>query len=405
MLHLITRRRSVSNTAPALSASTAPGLSAPLIGEPTPLSARRSHRRRREPEPYDHSSSSSRVEGGDSQPAKKNTRGPNRMLKEAHAVRLSASLIKIAYDSRHRGAATSQQHSSVVNSCGFVIRYCCPMQWTSWAQIPEETKELVRDKLTVNFDLKDISPEVSAYLEETLANRYKDWKCALHKHFQLWGDPEIARLQGYPAELKDRLEDWEWLCKHFTDPKFVKSVAGMKARDSKTLLHHSGSKPFSYRLEARRQEGSKFPQIDLFKDVYVRPGKEIAEQLLGDMVEKSTAILEEATSQLSQPTPIEDVIVPEDADLKIVTQVLDQKLGCRHGKVVRCMGKAGVRETGASSSRSSTVEVNSLKEEVTTLRGQLVAQNERMNMIVQALAMSGLQIPMPEPNLAPPSTS
>ncbi|TQE04014.1 hypothetical protein C1H46_010385 [Malus baccata] len=69
------------------------------------------------------------------------------------------------------------------------------------------------------------------------------------------------------------------------------------------------------------------------------------------------------------------------------------------------MGKAGVRETGASSSRSSTVEVNSLKEEVTTLRGQLVAQNERMNMIVQALAMSGLQIPIPEPNLAPPSTS
>ncbi|XP_070681908.1 uncharacterized protein [Malus domestica] len=278
--------------------------------------------------------------------------------------------------------------------------------WTSWAQIPEETKELVRDKLMVNFDLKDISPEVSAYLEETLANRYKDWKYAFHKHFQLWDDPEIAHLQGYPAELKDWLEDWEWLCKHFTDPKFVKkSVAGKKARDSKTLLHHSGSKPFSYRLEARRQEGSKFPQIDLFKDVYVRPGKEIPEQLLGDMVENSTAILQEATSQLPPETPIEDVIVPEDADLKIVTEVLDQKLGRRHGKVVRCMGKAGVREMGASSSRSSTVEVNSLKEEVTTLRGQLVAQNERMNMIVQALAMSGLQIPMPEPNLAPPSTS
>ncbi|XP_070671602.1 uncharacterized protein [Malus domestica] len=423
MSHSITRRRSLSNAAPALSASTAPGVSAPLIGEPTPLteatptasqvpvsstssvsvqplSARRPHRRLCEPEPYDHSSLSSRVEGEASQPAKKNTRGPNRMLKEAQAVRLSASLIKIAYDSRYLGAATSQQHSSVINSCGFVIWYCCPMQWKSWAQIPEETKELVQDKLTVNFDLEDISPEVSAYLEETLANRYKDWKCAFHKHFQLWDDPEIARLQGCPAELKDRLEDWEWLCKYFTDPKFVKSVAGKKARDSKTLLHHSGSKPFSYRLEARRQ-GSKFLQIDLFKDVYIRPGKEIAEQLL----EKSTAILQEATSQLPPETSIEDVIVPEDADLKIVTEVLDQKLGRCHGKVVRCMGKAGVRETGASSSISSTLEVNSLKEEVTTLRGQLVAQNERMNMIVQALAMSGLQISMPEPNLAPPSTS
>ncbi|CAN6578137.1 unnamed protein product [Malus baccata var. baccata] len=126
----------------------------------------------------------------------------------------------------------------------------------------------------------------------------------------------------------------------------------------------------------------------------------------GDMVEKSTAILQEATSQLPPETPIEDIIVPKDADVQIVTEVLDQKFGRRHGKVVRCTGKAGVRETGASSSKLSTGEVNSLKEEVTTLRGQVAAQGERMNMILQALAMSGLQIPtMPAPNVAPPSTS
>ncbi|CAN6554506.1 unnamed protein product [Malus baccata var. baccata] len=91
------------------------------------------------------------------------------------------------------------------------------------------------------------------------------------------------------------------------------------------------------------------------------------------MVEKSTAILQEATSQIPPETPIEDVIVPKDADVQIVTEVLDQKFGRRHGKVVRCTGKAGVRETGASSSRLSTGEVNSLKEEVTTLRGQVAA--------------------------------
>ncbi|XP_028957062.1 uncharacterized protein [Malus domestica] len=430
MSQLITRRRSVSNAAPALSASSALGVSAPLIGEPTPLteatpttsqvpvsstssvsveplSARRPHRRRREPEPSDHTSSSSRVEDGASQPAKKNTRGPNRMLKELQLVRMSASLIKIAYDERHRGAVTSQQHNSVVNCCGFIIRNFCPMRWESWAKIPEETRTLVRDNLEVVFEMEDISPEVSAYLEETLASRYKDWKSALHKHFQLWESPEIARLQGCPLEYKERREDWEWLCTHFTDPKFLKkSATGKKARDSKTLLHHSGSKPFSYRVEARREEGSKFPQIDLFKHVYVHPNNEKSDQLYGDMVEKSTAILQEATSQLPPETPIEDIIVPKDADVQIVTEVLDQKFGRRHGKVVRCTGKAGVRKTGASSSRLSTGEVNSLKEEVTTLRGQVAAQGERMNMILQALAMSDLQIPtMPAPNVAPPSTS
>ncbi|KAM1178628.1 hypothetical protein ACFX2G_018321 [Malus domestica] len=288
------------------------------------------------------------------------------------------------------------------------------MRWGSWAKIPEETRTLVRDNLEVVFEMEDISREVSAYLEESLASRYKDWKSALHKHFQLWESSEIARLQGCPLEYKERREDWKWLCTHFTDPKFVKSIAGKKARDSKTLLHHSGSKPFSYRVKARLEEGSKFPQIDLFKHVYVYPNNENSDHLYGDMVEKSTAILQEATSQLPPETPIEDVIVPKDADVQIVTEVLDQKFGCRHGKVVRCTGKAGVRETGASSFRLSTGEVNSLKEEVTTLRGQVAAQgdhiraqDERMNMIVvQALAMSGLQIStMLAPNVAPPSTS
>nr|XP_028958916.1 uncharacterized protein LOC103439039 [Malus domestica] len=148
------------------------------------------------------------------------------------------------------------------------------------------------------------------------------------------------------------------------------------------------------------------------------------------MVEKRDVVLQEATSQLPPDTPIEDVTVSDDAGFEIMTEVLNQKFGRRHGKVVRGMGKARVRETGASSSRSTTGEVNALKEEVTTLKGQLVAQNEqmkvqneqlraeneqmkaqvrthddKMNMILQALAISGLQIQMPSPDLVPPSTS
>ncbi|RXI00266.1 hypothetical protein DVH24_037814 [Malus domestica] len=92
MSQLITRHRSVTNVPPALSASTAPGVSAPLIGEPTPLTEAtptasqvpvsstslvlvqllivwRPHRRRHEPEPSDHTFSASRVEGRASQPS------------------------------------------------------------------------------------------------------------------------------------------------------------------------------------------------------------------------------------------------------------------------------------------------------------------------------------------------
>ncbi|XP_068342122.1 uncharacterized protein [Pyrus communis] len=195
MSRLNTHRRSVTNVPPALSASIAPGVSAPLIGEPTPftettptttqppvssmssvsvqsLSARWPHRRRHEPEPSNHTSLASRVEGEASQPAKKNTRGLSRMLKQAQGVRQATSKVKIAYDPRHCGAATSQQHSSVVSSCGVVIRQNCPFQWDSWAEILEEMKKLVRHKLSVIYDLEDIFPEAMAYLEVALATRY-----------------------------------------------------------------------------------------------------------------------------------------------------------------------------------------------------------------------------------------
>ncbi|XP_050121077.1 uncharacterized protein LOC126598763 [Malus sylvestris] len=138
MSQLITCRRGVTNAPPAFSAPTASSVSAPLIGEPTslteatlrasqvpassassvsvqPLSARRPLRRRCHPEPSDHTSFASTIE------AKKNTRRPNRMLKLVHNVRRSNKLIKIAYDSRHRGVATSQQHSSIATCCSFVL--------------------------------------------------------------------------------------------------------------------------------------------------------------------------------------------------------------------------------------------------------------------------------------------
>ncbi|CAN6692003.1 unnamed protein product [Malus baccata var. baccata] len=272
------------------------------------------------------------------------------MLKLAQSVCLSASLIKTVYDLRHRGVATSQQHSSVATNCVGVLG--------TNSLGDEETG--VRQ---VNYDLQDISPEAMVYLEETLATRYKNWKSDLHAHFKLWDDSEIARLEGCPAELEGQPEDWDR-----TNMYIKKSVAGKKARESKTLLHHSGSNPFSYRLEAQREEGSKFPEIDLFMDVYIRPGNETTKQLHATMVEKHIVVLQEATSQLPPEIPIEDVIVPEDAD--------------------------------RSHERSIP-----LKEEVTTLKGQLAAQGEQMSMIVRDLQMSDLQIPMLALDLSPPSTS
>ena len=84
-------------------------------------------------------------------PAKKNTRGPSRMLKQQEIIRQTNSKIKIAYDPRHCGAPTSKQHSAIATSCGTIIRDHCHFQWDSWALIPDEKKELVRDALSVSI--------------------------------------------------------------------------------------------------------------------------------------------------------------------------------------------------------------------------------------------------------------
>ncbi|BBH05388.1 hypothetical protein Prudu_016757 [Prunus dulcis] len=69
--------------------------------------------------------------------------------------------------------------------------------------------------------------------------------------------------------------------------------------------------------------GSKFPKIDVFGDVYVRPGNELGESFHTTMVERSQLVFQESRSQLPPDTPIESVDPPQDAGFQILTEMLD----------------------------------------------------------------------------------
>ena len=73
------------------------------------------------------------------------------MLNAAQAARQAGTKLKIVYDSRHRGAATSQQHSNIASGCGVVVEQNCPFKWDTWAEIPDETKKMLREKLSVSI--------------------------------------------------------------------------------------------------------------------------------------------------------------------------------------------------------------------------------------------------------------
>ncbi|CAL9020331.1 unnamed protein product [Prunus brigantina] len=153
-------------------------------------------------------------------------------LKTAKVTRVTNSRINIGYDERHRAAPTADQHSSLAHDIGHVVRTYCPMKWKSWKAMPDEVR---------------ITDEMWAYINRLFAERHKQWKSDLHHHFQTYDDPQVALQEGCPKELEGRADSWEWLCGHFQEADFL--------------------------------GGSKFPEIDVFGDVYVRPGDELAESL------------------------------------------------------------------------------------------------------------------------------
>ncbi|CAL9005259.1 unnamed protein product, partial [Prunus brigantina] len=276
--------------------------------------------------------------------------------------------------------------SHATHDVGHVIRTHCPMQWKSWKVMPDEIKTEVRGQLSTNYNLEGLDDESSAYLNRLFSERYKQWKSDLHHYFAAFEDPEVALQEGCPKELEGREDSWAWLCTHFQAPDFVNKAKVNKGnRKKKTLLHHSGSRPFSYRMDARRREGSKFPEIDVFCDVYVRPGNELAESLHTTMVERSQLVLQESASQLPPETPIESVAPPQDAGFRILTETLDQTLGRRPGTYCRGMGNARQREPRPRPATQSS--------QVTALTAQVATLQSQMSVILESLARSGIPLP------------
>ncbi|CAL2272024.1 unnamed protein product [Prunus armeniaca] len=379
-----------------LGGSQAPASSASLVVQP--VSARRRHR----PANTTDTTSTDSTGASGSQPVKfviyltlmsyffatkKNTRGPCRQLKTAKVTRVTNSRISIGYDARHQAAPTSELHSSSAHDIGHVVRTHCPMQWKSWKVMPDEIKMEVRGQLSMNYNLEDLDEELLAYVNRRFSERYKQWKSNLHHHFEAFDDPQVALHDGCPKELEGREDSWAWLCAHFQAPNYVNKAQVNKGnRKKKTLLHHSSSRPFSYRMDALRRGGSKFSEIDVFGDVYVRPGNELAESLNTTMVERSQFVLQESASQLPPETPIESVDPPQDAGFQILTDTLDQTLGKRPRTYCRGMGNARQREPRPRSSSQANSQVIVLSSRVGELEGQ-------MSVILQSLARSGIPIP------------
>ncbi|KAB2634022.1 hypothetical protein D8674_039167 [Pyrus ussuriensis x Pyrus communis] len=232
---------------------------------------------------------------------------------------------------------------------------CSNAEWRSWKYVPENAKK------AHHYELTSLDGNQNQYINDLCIGRFTQWKSDLHKHYEKYDGPEVALAVGCLIDL----------CGHFQDEKYLKKVKANSINQlKKKLLHCSSSRCFSYRLEERR--GSKFHEIDMFKEVYIRD--ELTEQLYSTMVEKGQTVIEEVAYQLLLETPIKEVFPLRDADFQIMIDILDQTLGHKNGNVHRGLGKARLQDPSASSSRQRTKEVQSLTSKVVDLKEQIAVQ-------------------------------
>ncbi|KAB2620244.1 hypothetical protein D8674_037905 [Pyrus ussuriensis x Pyrus communis] len=217
------------------------------------LNARRTHR---QPQ--------SSKEAKQSVQKKKKTKGPCRLLKMSQTTRTTTEKITITWDPRHCVATAKEQHSTLASDIG-----------SSWKVVPPNVKKVVLYELLHHYELTNLDANQNQYINDLCISRFTQWKSDHHKHYDNYDSLEIALAVGCPKELVDRQDEWEWLCGHFQDKKYL-------------------------------VRGSKFPEIDMFKEVYVWPGDELTEQPHSTMVEKGQTVLEEMVSQFPPKTPIEE---------------------------------------------------------------------------------------------------
>ncbi|BBH01874.1 Ankyrin repeat family protein [Prunus dulcis] len=240
------------------------------------------------------------------------------MFEEEHWSPGDQQSYSIGYDERHR---LHRRRSCIAP---------CPRHWPRRADpLPDAMKSW-----RVMPDDQGSHEESLTYVNRLFAERYKQWKSDLHHHFQAFDDPQVALQEGCPKELEGWEGSWEWLCAHFQAPEFA---------EEEELSHHSGSRPFSYRVDARRREGSSSQRSTSLVTFMFDPWNELADDDGGE----EQLVLQESASQL--PPEIDRVCGSSTGCwISDLNETLDQTLGRRPGHIIEGWGNARRRELETS---------------------------------------------------------
>ncbi|CAL8112690.1 unnamed protein product [Prunus armeniaca] len=206
-----------------------------------------------------------------SQPTKKNTRALCRQLKKAKVTRVTNSCINIGYDEWHRVAPTTKFIAPWPKTL-VTFQTHCPMQWKSWKVMPDEIKTEVCGQLSRTSTTSRWHTSTNSSLRGTSSGRATCTTILRRLMIRKSLFKRVARRSLRGGRIVGRGS-----ALIFQAPNFVqKSIRAIGRRRLFSTIQVPGPSHIGWMHD---DGGSKFQEIDVFGDVYVRPGNELAESL------------------------------------------------------------------------------------------------------------------------------
>ncbi|XP_038902987.1 uncharacterized protein LOC120089695 [Benincasa hispida] len=116
------------------------------------------------------------------------------------------------------------------NAIGVAVRFAFPVHCRTFTEVPNEFIELAKIQLLAHFKLDLSSQRLNRFIEHQMQNSFKEFRADLNRHYRKCGNPQQV-CASLPSWLKNRPEDWDFLCDRFKSEAFQEmSVTNSKNR-------------------------------------------------------------------------------------------------------------------------------------------------------------------------------
>ncbi|KAL8251243.1 hypothetical protein R6Q59_034936 [Mikania micrantha] len=262
----------------------------------------------------------------------------------------------------------SENESSFMYECGYILRNNCSLQYKEWRHVPNEVRLPLRHKLTTLFDIDVENSNICKVIDSYMARAWRGYRAKLHDHFKEIGGSENATKGKTTPPSNVSKEDWKYLCDMWCGTKYLETAKKKaEARGKRKLDSRNGSKStIRYHLERGQDLYSSSCQIETWRLTHWDAKK--------GWISKEAAATYEDMMRLRKHHSVESI-----SDKSILEKVLGRSSVRLHGwgrDPTICSNTTGTNQKSKHPTYIELVdEVETLKETCATMQQILIEKN------------------------------